>query len=358
MMLRKIKQSAPATMTSATTDPMDTVPTVRVGSLQAVPVVLRSLGFDPASVLAEVGFDLHWLDDPDHPMSYAARCNLLAHCAARTGCPHFGLLVGQQSGLDFMGLVGLLVKSSPDVGTALHSLVRYFHLHARGALTTLRTQNDVAVFRYDIYEVGIPNTVQTGDAAVAAMLNILRALCGPTWTPSEVLLAHRAPETTEPFRRFFHAPVRFDAEQYGMVFDARWLSHPLSPTDPEQRHLLQQEINRLETQSTHNLPEQLRRVLRTALATRYTGADQIADIFSMHPRTLSRRLAECGVSFQELLDEGRFEIARQLLRDSAMEVRQIADMLDYADASAFTRAFRRWSGTTPAQWRKTAPEQS
>ena len=108
---------------------MDAVPTVRVGSLLAVPVVLRSLGFDPAAVLAEVGFDLHWLDDPDHQMSYAARCKLLADCAARTGCPHFGLLVGQQSGLDFMGLVGLLVKSSPDVGTALHSLVRYFHLH-------------------------------------------------------------------------------------------------------------------------------------------------------------------------------------------------------------------------------------
>jgi len=216
----------------------------------------------------------------------------------------------------------------------------------------------VAVFSYDIYETGIADTIQTGDAAVASMLNIMRTLCGPTWTPMEVWLAHRAPGTSAPFRRVFHAPVLFDVAQYAMVFDARWLSHPLPATDPEQRHLLQQEISRLENQFTHNLPEQLRRVLRTTLTTRYTGADQIADIFSMHPRTLSRRLAECGVSFQELLDEGRFEIARQLLRDSAMEVRQIADMLDYADASAFTRAFRRWSGTTPALWRKTAHRRS
>ena len=342
-------------MTSNRIEPKDAVPTVRVGSLLAVPVVLRSLGFDPAAVLAEVGFDLRWLDVPDHHMSYAARCKLLADCAARTDCPHFGLLVGQLSGLHSMGLVGLLVKSSPDAGTALNSLVRYLHLHVRGALTTLRTQNDVAVFSYDIYETGIADTIQTGDAAVASMLNIMRTLCGPTWTPMEVWLAHRAPGTSAPFRRVFHAPVLFDVAQYAMVFDARWLSHPLPATDPEQRHLLQQEISRLENQFTHNLPEQLRRVLRTALTTRYTGADQIADIFSMHPRTLSRRLAECGVSFQELLDEGRFEIARQLLRDSAMEVRQIADMLDYADASAFTRAFRRWSGTTPAQWRKNSP---
>ena len=73
----------------------------------------------------------------------------------------------------------------------------------------------------------------------------------------------------------------------------------------------------------------------------------------MHSRTLSRRLHASGTSFQELVDEGRFEIARQTLEDSVMPVRQIAAMLDYADASAFTRAFRRWSDTTPAQWRAT-----
>ena len=142
-------------MTTARIDPKDTVATVRVGSVHAVPVVLGSLGFDPAEVLAEGGFDLRWLEEPDHQMSYAARCNLLAHCAARTGCPHFGLLVGQRSGLHLMGLVGLLVKASPDVGTALKSLVRHFHLHARGAMTTLQTQDDRAVLSYDIYEVGI-----------------------------------------------------------------------------------------------------------------------------------------------------------------------------------------------------------
>jgi AraC-like DNA-binding protein len=71
----------------------------------------------------------------------------------------------------------------------------------------------------------------------------------------------------------------------------------------------------------------------------------------MHSRTLNRRLNAFGTSFQALVDAGRFEIARQMLADSAMEVTQIAASLDYADASAFTRAFRRWSGTTPAVWR-------
>jgi AraC-like DNA-binding protein len=71
----------------------------------------------------------------------------------------------------------------------------------------------------------------------------------------------------------------------------------------------------------------------------------------MHSRTLNRRLNAFGFGFQQLVDESRFEIARQMLEDSAMEVGQIAELLDYAAPGVFTRAFRRWSGTTPAEWR-------
>jgi AraC-like DNA-binding protein len=95
----------------------------------------------------------------------------------------------------------------------------------------------------------------------------------------------------------------------------------------------------------------VRNVLRTALMTGHARADQVASLFGMHSRTLNRRLNAFGFGFQQLLDESRFEIARQMLEDSAMEVGQIAELLDYAAPGVFTRAFRRWSGTTPAEWR-------
>lgn len=74
-------------------------------------------------------------------------------------------------------------------------------------------------------------------------------------------------------------------------------------------------------------------------------------MFSMHSRTLHRRLADFGVTFKALADETRLEIARRMLEDSTTPISQIAEALDYADASAFTRAFRRWTETTPAAWR-------
>jgi len=92
-------------------------------------------------------------------------------------------------------------------------------------------------------------------------------------------------------------------------------------------------------------------VLRAALMTGHAGADEVAALFSMHSRTLNRRLGAFDTSFRKLVDEGRFAIARELLEGTALDVGGIAGALGYADASAFTRAFRRWSGTTPAAWR-------
>ena len=90
---------------------------------------------------------------------------------------------------------------------------------------------------------------------------------------------------------------------------------------------------------------------RSALLTGHARADQVAAMFSIHSRTLARRLEDFGTSFQALVDEERYAISRQMLQNTDLPVGQVAASLDYADASAFTRAFRRWSGTTPAHWR-------
>ncbi len=118
------------------------------------------------------------------------------------------------------------------------------------------------------------------------------------------------------------------------------------------RRLLKEKIDALEAQFHHDFPEQVRRILRSALLTDKTSLQEIAGLLSMQPRTLDRRLKAYGLSFQDLVDEGRYEIARQALLDTDMNVVHVAALLDYADASSFVRAFRRWCGLTPLQWRR------
>jgi AraC-like DNA-binding protein len=145
--------------------------------------------------------------------------------------------------------------------------------------------------------------------------------------------------------------LRFDADESALVFFADALSRPLPEVDADLRRLLATQIEALETQYSDRFSEQVRSVLHTAVLTEHGSADQVASIFSIHSRTLHRRLAESGTSFRKLLDECRFTIACQMLTDTNADIGRITEMLSYADSSAFTRAFRRWSGTTPGRWR-------
>jgi AraC-like DNA-binding protein len=262
------------------------------------------------------------------------------------------LLLGQKSGLDALGTVGLLVKHSPDVRTALRTVVRYMYLHIRGAMTSFEESGKFAIFGYEIHARGAEATDQIADAALGTMFNIMVALCGPQWKPLEVRFEHRRPSDVAPLRRFFQAPLSFDQDDNSLVFAAGWLNGPLPALEPALSRLLQDQIAVLTAQYRDEFPEHVRCLLRTGLLVDRGSAEQVATLLSMHPRTLQRHLVESGTSFRSLLDECRYAIARQMLEDTNADVAQIAEVLSYADTSAFARAFRRWSGTTPSRWRE------
>jgi len=337
-------------LTKGKTQASDT--TVRIATLVALPVVLKQLGFDPATVLAEMGFELSLFDDPENLISYAKRSQLLKQCVSKTHCQHLGHLIGRHTDASSFGLLGLLMQQSPDIATALRSLERFAHLHVRGAVIYLDVKDDQAFLGYSIIQSGVEALVQIEDGAVTIAFNILRNLCGPTWLPSNILFAHCKPVNARPFRQFFKTPLSYDTERSGVLFPASCLQQPVMGANPEQRRLLQKQISQIENSFRGDFAEQVRRVLHPALLTQQASADNIATLFSIHQRTMHRRLNACDTSFQKLADESRFEITRQLLENSSMKLSQIAETLDYADASAFTRAFRRWSGITPSLWRE------
>ena len=129
---------------------------MRMGTALVIPALLRSLGADPEEVLAEAGVDLELFDDPEHRISLAAHNRIVRHCAMRTNCPHFGLLVGQQDGLQSLGLMGLLVKFSSDVQAALECLVRHLRVHVRGASANLIVEGKWAILAWEIRAEGRP----------------------------------------------------------------------------------------------------------------------------------------------------------------------------------------------------------
>jgi len=303
-------------------------------------------------VLTEAGIDRELFADPDNLITYAARDRLFRQCVSRTGCQYFGLLVGQRMNLKALGLVGLLMRTSPNAGRALVSIVNLLHLHSQGAVMALRVDEDVAMLTYDAFEPGLEATDQTGAGAVAMMLNVMRTLCGPDFRPIEASFGHRRPADIEPFRKFFKVPLYFDAEHYALVFSRDWLDVRPPGADDELQQLLQKQVDVLESRYSLAFPDQVRQVLRSALITGYFSESEIAALFSMHSHTFRRRLDASATSFHELVDECRFEMAREMLLNTSLSVSEISASMGYSRASSFIRAFRRWSGVTPGEWRK------
>lgn len=240
---------------------------------------------------------------------------------------------------------------APDVGAALRDVVLHLQVHDRGAVPTLVAEDGMVELGYAVYQKGVVNTGNIYDIAMAIALNLMKSLCGAEWLPSQVLFRHSEPADRDPYRRFFKVPLRFNCDHSAPVFPAACLGHPVIGANPVLRRIIEAEIEGLMERIDMDFVAQLRRVLCGPVITSHATAEQTAFLFGIHRRTLNRRLNAKGTSFQQLLDEARCEIAQQLLRSTQMPIVDVSAALGYADNSVFTRAFRRWAGTTPAAWR-------
>jgi AraC-like DNA-binding protein len=338
---------------SVQTDPRRTLPPgyIHLGVAKEIAPTLRDFGVDPDPLIREVGLDPCLFDDGANVIPHAALGRLLTLSVARTHCPHFGLLVGRRATILSLGLVGRLMQQSETVGDAMRALVSNLSIQNRGAVPSLTIRGDTALFTFSVYQPKAESADQISDGSLAVAVNALRALCGADWNPTEVLLPRASPVDQEPYRRHFRAPVRFNQESAIIVFPIRDLDIRIAEADPMMRALLEERIQQMKGSQGSEFSDDIRRLLRTRLTSNHCSAEDIADLLAMNRRTLSRRLKGNGMGYRAIANEIRFEIARQLLTDTQVPLGQIAAALGYSEASAFTRAFRRWSGRTPTAWR-------
>jgi AraC-like DNA-binding protein len=323
--------------------------TQRIAGFVALPQLIRQLGGDAEVVLAGSGIEPSALSHPDNRISYTALATLLDRAASNTGCAHFGLLAGRLIHLSDLGLVGELVRNSPTVGAALEALTVHHHLNSEGGLAFLLKRGDYVDLGYATYHAAAQGFAHVHDAALATGMNIMLELCGPTWKPYEVFLPHAKPRDVAQHRAFYKVVPRFDAESSVLRFPARDLARTVPNADPQAFRRCEQAVRNA---GAPEFMQQVYRGLRRLMLENRHSGDDLAQMLSMHRRTLNRRLKAEGTTFQRVLDEVRFDVARDLLSNSNAHLDDIAATLGYAAVTPFMRTFRRWSGTTPGQWRR------
>lgn len=316
-----------------------------------LPQVLRDLGQDAGRVITSAGIDPILLRNPENALSFVELGRLVDACMDATGCPHFGLLVGQRSATSCLGLVGRLMRSAPTLGDAILDLCRNQVRYVRGAVAYLMVRDETAYWGYTAYIPGIQAVEQIADGALAIAVNMMRELAGVS--PADVLMSRPDPRDVAAYRRCFGITPQFRAEQNALVFPAGLLTRPVHGADRGLRLILQKSVAEYWAVRRPSVADQVVRTLRASIVFADTTLEGVAKDLLMQPRTLNRRLQAEGTSFRDLRDRARFDVARTLLAGTRMPVTDLALVLGYADTSAFTHAFRRWAGTAPSQWRDT-----
>lgn len=320
----------------------------RVGGYCGLPALMRQFQLDPVAMLAGNGLAPGAFDHPDGRVPYAALASTLDELTRRSGCEHAGLLAGRMWNVADFGLVGTLASHAPTVRDALRALTQHSHLVAGGGLLYLVQRGDLAELGYAIYHPRVRKCRALLQSSLAVAAGALRELCGHEFTPVEVVFPLARPRDTTPYRMAFAARTSFDADRCAIRFARSWLQAPLAGRGAVQG-------------MAHELPARFDegdvvdwtvRALRVLLLQGSHGGDDVAQFLSLHRRTLNRRLNAAGTTFREVLDRTRFDLACQLLGESDISLDDLAAALGYAGVSPFMRTFRRWSGTTPARWRR------
>ena len=323
---------------------------VRAVTLTGYLEVARSVGLDGARMLRQAGILPEWLEDPEHRLPASAVVTLLDRSAELSGCENFGLLMTERRSFASLGPVSLLLERLATPRDVVLEAAQ-FQRHLNDIVEiALEEDGDTYLIRLDI----VPEfwSLQTFDHIVSMAFRILTGASGGRWRPDCVHLVRQEPADAGAWRRFYSAPVEFDATFNGLSCSAAAMQVPNPLADATMAAHARKLLHLVEIGSAlESFNERVRRSIILLLPSGRATIDRVAAQLGLSPRSLQRRLDDEGHQFAELLNSVRRELATAYLSSSTHQITTVAALLGYASPSSFTRWFAGSFGIAPQVWR-------
>ncbi len=314
---------------------------------------LEERNHDVAGLLAEAGLLRDDLDDADRTIDAVRYAALWQRAEALTGDPWLGLHAGAIARPGKYGILGFAMMACDTLGEALLRQRRYQDLVGKTGVSELTLlSSDVAELRWHSPLAALSRHI--GEEHVASWTAFANLLIGATERPLYVTFEHARHGNGDAYRHALGCEARFEQPHSAVAFPPAFLDRPIRDKNPMLRRLLDSHAEQLLAQRRsmrEDAANDVWQAISDALVNGLPSLEDVAARLHCSPRSLQRRLAERGQSFKELVDEVRRGLALQYMQDAKLSLLDIAFLLGFSEQSGFQRAFKRWTGTTPGQYR-------
>ena len=326
---------------------------VRAASLQGFASLVTELGGQPDNLLRARGLSAADFTDGETPVPYSAVIGVLEDSATALNCPDFGLLLSSRQDIDVLGPAAMIMRYSETVGEALEAISTWLFVHTPAASIGIsEVGGDDVLLTYDVLLPGLRGRRQITDLSLGLAQSHLEMLLGERFRARQVRLGYRRPGSTAALRSRFGPALVFDSALNGIAVPTASLVRPVPSANANYRRVV---LDYLQTQRRHRgqgMDRRVRQLVGQLLPTGRLSLEAVADVLGTTPRTLQRRLAGEGAAFRRVVDDERRARVADYLLDTDAPLARIAGMLGYSDQSAFNKAFMRWYGMPPGQWRE------
>ncbi len=312
---------------------------------------IEELGVPPADVLCHAGLPARLFDQEKILVSTEELFALYRGLAAASSDPAIGLKLGSEHRLERYDPLGIAAVTARSFRDALLRLARYKQLTCPEELHVAERRNERRVeLRYLLAQETEPPLLV--DVAFARVVDIARQGTGGLVHPKRLEL-RGATRNREMYEAHFGCPAKFETRHNAIVFDKVDLDRPFLTHNPDLWAMIapQLEAELSRALASRAVGDQVKGILKRLLPGGRPGIEDVARELCLSSRTLQRRLAGDGATFQQLMREARRELARHYLMYASMELNETAYLLGYEDAHSFFRAFSQWEGSPPGEWR-------
>ncbi|QSP93389.1 AraC family transcriptional regulator [Marinobacter salinisoli] len=323
--------------------------------LRLIYEAMKKHGVDTDAIFTRLGVDENYVYTEHLRTPHSAQLYFWQVVEDVSGDPDIGLHLGQRLPAYKGQVLEYLFLSSPNFGEGLRRAQNYQRLLSDAAKTDFFIEGENACMVLDTASEDVRRLKHFNECFVLGLITFFRSITDGSFQPSRVEFEHDRDERQDHVAEVLGCEVTFGAPENRLYFPASALAHPSPHAEPElldlHERFASEQVARLEKK---DIVGQVERIVAELLDSGEVTLDAVAERLGIKARTLRTRLTEAETSFNQVLAEFRYRLARQLLATTDESIDEIVYLTGFSEPSTFYRAFKRWSNMTPIEYRKTA----